>query len=82
MRRISISDKDMFDPEEGEIFFAEVSCERVDRKIKALVSKYHNPCHNCCFCLEVNWWGLCLNIRCLKDDGTQLTFRRESDGKI
>lgn len=49
MRRVSISDEGFFRPEEREIFFAEVPCKGIDRKIKAFVSKDNNPCHNCCF---------------------------------
>ena len=49
MRRLSISDKGMFIPEEGEIFFAEVPNKGIDRKVKTLVSKDKNQCENCVF---------------------------------
>lgn len=47
MRRLSISDKGMFIPEEGEIFFAEVPYNCIDRRLKTLVSKDDDPCARC-----------------------------------
>lgn len=82
MRRLSISDKGTFVPEEGEIFLAEVPNKGIDRKVKALVSKDREACEKCCFCGgELGF--LCWGVRCITiDDETQLTFRRVSDGKI
>lgn len=82
MRRLSISDKGLFVPEEGEIFFAEVPNKGIDRKVKTLVSKDREACEKCCFCGgELGF--LCWGVRCITiDDDTQLTFRRVSDGKI
>lgn len=82
MRRLSISDKGLFVPEEGEIFFAEVPNKGIDRKVKTLVSKDREACEKCCFCSgELGF--LCWRVRCITiDDDTQLTFRRVSDGKI
>ena len=79
MRRLSISDKDMFVPEEGEIFFAEIPNKGIDRRVKTLVSKDNNPCKNCVFC-SWEFCGLCFYVDCLKGD-EQYTFRRVSDGK-
>lgn len=79
-RRLSISDKGMFIPEEGEIFFAEVPNKGIDRKVKVLVSKDKNQCENCVFCRgELS--TLCWCVMCL-EEGVQYTFRRVSDGKI
>lgn len=80
MKRISISDKDVFKPKEGEIFFAEVPIKRIDWKVKTLVSKDNNPCENCVFCRgELS--ALCWGVKCLEED-KQYTFRKVSDGKI
>lgn len=49
MRRLSISDKGMFIPEEGEIFFAEVPNKGIDRKVKTMVSKDIDSCEKCVF---------------------------------
>lgn len=81
MRRVSISQKGFFRPEKGEIFFAEVPDKGIDRKVKTLVSKDNNQCKNCVF-RRGELGLLCWNVRCLKDNGTQLTFRRVADGKI
>lgn len=83
MRRVSISDKGMFIPEKGEIFFAEVPNKGIDRKVKAMVSKDKNQCENCVFC-RGELGLLCWNVRCSGnlDGEEQLTFRRVSDGKI
>lgn len=83
MRRLSISNKGFFTPEEGEIFFAEVPNKGIDRKVKALVSKDNNQCENCVFCRgELSC--LCWSVRCSGslDGEEQLTFRKVSDGKI
>lgn len=82
MRRLSISDKDMFVPEEGEIFFAEVPNKGIDCKVKTVVSKDRGSCEKCCFRIgELDL--LCLGVCCTTiDDETQLTFRRVLDGKI
>jgi hypothetical protein len=82
MRRLSISGKGTFVPEEGEIFLAEVPNKGIDRKVKALVSKDREACEKCCFC-DGELGFLCWGVRCTTiDDETQLTFRRVSDGKI
>lgn len=81
MRRLSISDKGMFIPEEGEIFFAEVPNNGIDRKVKTLVSKDREACEKCCF-FRGELGLLCWGVRCMMHDETQLTFRRVSDGKI
>lgn len=82
MRRLSISDKGTFVPEEGEIFLAEVPNKGIDRKVKALVSKDREACEKCCF-YGGELGFLCWGVRCITiDDETQLTFRRVSDGKI
>lgn len=81
-RRLSISDKGMFIPEEGEIFFAEVPNKGIDRKVKTLVSKDREACEKCCF-RSGELGFLCRGVRCITiDNETQLTFRRVSDGKI
>ncbi len=36
MYRVSMSDNVLFEPEEGEVFFAEVPNKRIDRKVKTL----------------------------------------------
>lgn len=80
MRRLSISDKGMFIPEEGEIFFAEVPNKGVDRKVKARVSKDDDSCAKCvfrCGALGV----LCWSVMCF-NEGVQYTFRRVHDGEI
>lgn len=79
-RRVSISDKGKFIPEEGEIFFAEVPNKGIDRKVKTLVSKDDNPCAKCAFC-HGGLGALCWNVTCF-EEGVQYTFRRVSDGKI
>lgn len=82
MRRLSISDKGLFVPEEGGIFFAEVPNKGIDRKVKTLVSKDRQACEKCCF-RGGELGFLCWGVRCITiDDDTQLTFRRVSDGKI
>lgn len=82
MRRLSISDKDLFVPEKGEIFFAEVPNKGIDRKVKTLVSKDRGSCEKCCF-RSGELGLLCWGVRCTTIyDETQLTFRRVSDGKI
>lgn len=80
MRRLSISDKGFFVPEEGEIFFAEVPNKGIDRKVKTMVSKNIDSCENCVFCRgELN--PLCWGVVCI-DGNKKYTFRRVSDGKI
>lgn len=80
MRRLSISDKGMFIPEEGEIFFAEVQNKGIDRKVKTMVTKSIDSCENCVFCRgELN--PLCWGVVCI-DGHKKYTFRRVSDGKI
>nr|DAP92346.1 MAG TPA: hypothetical protein [Caudoviricetes sp.] len=81
MRRLSISNEYVFVPEEGEIFFAEVPNKGIDRKVKTLVSKDMKACEKCCF-YGGELGFLCLGVRCMMYDETQLTFRRVSDGKI
>lgn len=80
MRRLSISNKTLFFPEEGEIFFAEVPDNCVDRRVKTLVSKDKNPCANCVFC-RGELGALCWRVTCF-EEGVQYTFRRVHDGKI
>jgi hypothetical protein len=80
MRRLSISNKSLFFPEEGEIFFAEVPYNCVDRRVKTLVSKDNDPCTNCVF-RRGELDALCLKVTCF-EEGVQYTFRRVSDGKI
>lgn len=65
MRRLSISDKGLFVPEEGKIFFAEVPNKGIDRRVKTLVSKDNDPCKNCDFC-SGELCGLCFNVKCLE----------------
>ena len=79
MRRLSISNKSLFFPEEGEIFFAEVPYNCVDRRVKTLVSKDNDPCTNCVF-RRGELGALCWRVTCF--EGVQYTFRRVSDGKI
>lgn len=80
MRRLSISNKSLFFPEEGEIFFAEVPYNCVDRRVKTLVSKDNDPCTNCVF-RRGELGALCWNVTCF-EEGVQYTFRRVSDGEI
>lgn len=80
MRRVSISDKGMFIPEEGEIFFAEVPNKGIDRKVKTLVSRDDSPCAKCAF-RHGGLGALCWRVTCL-EEGVQYTFRRVHDGKI
>lgn len=80
MRRLSISNKSLFFPEEGEIFFAEVPYNCVDRRVKTLVSKDNDPCTNCAF-RRGELDTLCWKVTCF-EEGVQYTFRRVSDGKI
>lgn len=79
-RRLSISDKGMFIPEKGEIFFAEVPNKGIDRKVKTLVSEDDNPCEKCAF-RHGGLDALCWSVMCL-EEGVQYTFRRVHDGKI
>lgn len=80
MRRLSISNKSLFFPEEGEIFFAEVPNKGIERKVKALVSKDENQCEKCVFC-RGELGALCWRVTCF-EKGVQYTFRRVSDGEI
>lgn len=80
MRRLSISDKGKFIPEEGEIFFAEVPYKGIDRKVKVLVSKDDDPCTRCVF-NRSELGALCLKVLCFKED-VQCIFRRVHDGEI
>lgn len=80
MRRLSISDKGFFTPKKGEIFFAEVPYNCIDRRVKTLVSKDNDSCTNCVF-RRGELGVLCWNVMCL-EEGVQYTFRRVSDGEI
>lgn len=80
MRRLSISKKSLFFPEEGEIFFAKVPYNCVDRRVKTLVSKDNDPCTNCVF-RRGELGALCWKVTCF-EEGVQYTFRRVSDGEI
>lgn len=80
MRRLSISNKSLFVPEEGEIFFAEVPNKGIERKVKALVSKDENQCEKCVFC-RGKLGELCWKVTCFEKD-VQYTFRRVRDGEI
>lgn len=80
MRRLSISNKSLFVPEEGEIFFAEVPNKGIERKVKALVSKDENQCEKCVFC-RGELGELCWKVTCF-GKGVEYTFRRVSDGEI
>lgn len=79
-RRLSISDKGMFIPEKGEIFFAEVPNKGIDRKVKTLVSRDDNSCAKCAF-RHGGLGALCWSVTCL-EEGVQYTFRRVYDGEI
>lgn len=79
-RRLSISDKGMFIPEKGEIFFAEVPNKGIDRKVKTLVSRDDNSCAKCAF-RHGELGALCWSVTCL-EEGVQYTFMRVNDGKI
>lgn len=79
-RRVSISDKGMLIPEEGEIFFAEVPNNGVDRKVKALVSKDNYQCVDCVF-YNGELGELCWRVMCF-EEGVQYTFKRVSDEEI
>ena len=74
MRRLSISDKGRFVPEEGEIFFAEVPGKGIDRKVEAVLLKDNSGCKNCLF-FQCELKDLCMQINCL-NRGRQLIFRR------
>lgn len=74
MRRLSISDKGPFVPEEGEIFFAEVPGKGIDRKVEAVLLKDNSGCKNCVF-FQGELKDLCMQINCL-NRGRQLIFRR------
>lgn len=77
-----MSDEKMFQPEEGEVFFAEVPNKGIDRKVKAILHKGANQCENCVFFKE-EMSSLCWKVFCSKPNGIeQLTFRRVRDGKI
>lgn len=80
MRRLSISNKSLFFPEEGEIFFAEVPNKGIDRRVKTLVSKDNDPCTRCVF-RRGKLGALCWNVTCF-EEGVQYTFRRVHDGEI
>lgn len=80
MRRLSISNKGMFIPEEGEIFFSEVPNKGMDRKVKTLVERNNDPCRRCVFS-QGKLSPLCFQIMCL-EDGEQYMFRRVRDGEI
>ena len=80
MRRLSISNKSLFFPEEGEIFFAEVPYNCVDRRVKTLVSKDNDPCTKCIF-RRGELGALCWKVTCF-EEGVQYTFRRVHDGEI
>lgn len=81
MERISISDKKMFEPEEGEVFFAEVPNKGIDRKVKTILCVNGNACEKCIF-NSGELANLCLRIWCFNGDGSKLTFRSVRDGKI
>lgn len=81
MERISISDKKMFEPEEGEVFFAEVPNKRIDRKVKTILCVNGDACEECVFS-SGELANLCRRIWCFNGDGSKLTFRRVRDEKI
>ena len=81
MERISISDKKMFEPETGEVFFVEVPNKGIDIKVETILCANSDACEECIFNRgELD--DLCWRIWCLNGDGSKLTFRRVSDGKI
>lgn len=42
-----MSDNVLFEPEEGEVFFAEVSNKRIDRKVKTISCINGDACEKC-----------------------------------
>lgn len=80
MRRLSISNKSLFFPEEGELFFAEVPNKGKDLRVKTLVSKDNDPCTNCVF-RRGELGALCWKVTCF-EEGVKYTFRRVHDGEI
>lgn len=80
MRRLSISDKVLFLPKEGEMFFAEVPNKGIDRKVKTMVSKDKDSCENCVFG-RGELGLLCWSVVCI-DGHKRYTFRRIRNGKI
>lgn len=81
MKRISINDEGMFEPEEGEVFFAEVPNKGIDRKVETISCANGNACKECVF-RSGELANLCWRIWCFNGDGSKLTFRRVIDGKI
>lgn len=74
MNRISLSDRDIFVPKEGEVFFVEVPGKGIDRKVEAVLLKGNSGCMNCAF-FEGELKLLCMQVNCLYR-GRQLTFRK------
>lgn len=81
MKRVSISDQGMFEPEEGEVFFAETPDTGIDRKVKAFLYPEGKACEQCVF-NNGELMDLCRVVWCSIDDDSRLTFRRVRDGKI
>lgn len=73
MNRISLSDRDIFVPKEGEVFFAEVPGKGIDRKVYAVLLKDNSGCMNCAF-FKGELKDLCVQVNCL-NRGRQLIFR-------
>lgn len=71
----------MFEPETGEVFFVEVPNKGIDIKVETILCANSDACEECIFNRgELD--DLCWRIWCLNGDGSKLTFRRVSDGKI
>lgn len=81
MKRISINDEGIFEPEEGEVFFAEVPNKGIDIKVETILCANADACKECAF-RSGELANLCWRIWCLNDDGSKLTFRRVRDEKI
>lgn len=81
MYRVSMSDNVLFEPEEGEVFFAEVPNKRIDRKVKTISCINGDACEKCVFS-SGELANLCWRIWCFNGDGSKLTFRRVRDGEI
>ena len=81
MKRISMNDEGMFEPEEGELFFAHEPDTGIDRKVKALLYADGEACEQCVF-HDGELQDLCRMVWCSIDDDSRLTFRRVSDGEI
>ena len=81
MYRVSMSDNVLFEPEEGEVFFAEEPDTGIDIKVKALLYAKTEACEQCAF-HNGELQDLCRMVWCSIDDDSRLAFRRVSDGKI